>query len=109
MSNGKIEEDCIARVVNKGDLGKIVTVGKFLGCPAPIDTGTCFIFIRSKDIWEVDREVNLVSTNGEQITLSVCSESDLQRIDDGNLTEEELEAEEELVLISSTGEECNEH
>jgi len=117
MNNGKIEEGCIARVVNSkaGNNGKYVTVGKFIGnAPLMEDCGAYIVYSPpsnkfGRDMWEVDQpmkhqgvcEGHLVNLPGDY----TLPEFMLQRIDDGNLTEEELEAEEELVLISDIGEE----
>jgi len=94
MSASNIEEGCIARVITNSDgdnenspnAGKIVTVGEFMGKVKGI---------RHTDIWEVDLPMKLC--RGDYVYH--MTESCLQRIDDGNLTEEELEQEEGLVLI----------
>lgn len=90
--SSRIEEGCIARVINGAlgsespNIGKIITVGRFLGRVKN--------FLHS-DLWEVDKPME--TTKGVQVYF--ISERYLQRIDDGNLTEEELAEEEELVLI----------
>lgn len=95
-NNGKIEENCIAKVFNNviENNGKLVTVGRFIGKP----TGVPFAH---EDMWVVDRPMYCSGFESVYYMREVC----LQRIDDGNLTEEELAAEEGLVLISNTGEE----
>lgn len=93
-NNGNIEEGCIARVVNSelGNNDKIVTVVELIPIePTYINDKLC------KEVWAIDIAVKVVQ-KGMTNYINELPEFMLQRIDDGNLTEEELEAEEELVL-----------
>lgn len=103
MTTGKIEEGCLARVVNNlpCNNGIIVTVGRFIGklFPRKYKGGT--IISVGVDYWEVDALIQPWTNAPFPVPAEYRIRGvHLQRIDEGDLTEEELAEEEGLVLIS---------
>lgn len=85
-----LEPGCKAMIIGgrcKENIGKVVTVGQYLG-----DFFQEIALLRDRDIWEVDK--NILFTNGDY--QKMCSGKTMQRID-GNDTKT-IETKKELEI-----------
>lgn len=81
-----LEPGCTAIIIGgvcEENIGKIVTIGKFIGE---------FIDCKNKDMWEVNKPILFRRVRSkEEIVLYLCSDKTMQRIDDHKIQETEKE------------------
>lgn len=101
----KIEKGCTAIICNgliEENIGKIVTVGNFIGKIPLIEYKKGYAILEGDDWWEVNKPMGMcdIHDNKKEIKTYIYfqQECNLQRLDD----EEDINNKEEEILIEET-------
>lgn len=97
----KIEEGCTAIVIHsyfKENIGKVVTVGRFLGNEVKSVCGNYLLELEDfNDLWEINQQMKVETTRKEIVYILAQREENLQRIDDSEIDiNESIELEETM-------------